>query len=171
MFEDLFPSCPLSLPCVTHSEFRKVLTKWALCPKGGDIPVLMLHRASTDLKRPEALGGFIPASSWSEAFCIKKLKKKHFTTSSTLYGSYLIRRPRLLILPSSKCNFHFMVQDDCCCPCHQVSILVSGEKVKGQSLISSSPFFEDTSQELHKPRSFTSHGKVGPFPAKNHMFC
>ena len=50
MFEDLFPLCPLSLLCVTHSEFRKVLTKWELCPKGGDIPILMPQRASTDLK-------------------------------------------------------------------------------------------------------------------------
>lgn len=170
MFEDLFPLCPLSLLCVTHSEFRKVLTKWELCPKGGDIPILMPHRASTDLK-DQGLREVSFQLPLDLRLSVSKNLKKHFTTSSTFYGSYSIRRPRLLILPSSKCNFHLMVQDDCCCPCCQVSIQVSGEKVKGQSLISSSPFSEDTSQKLHKPRSFTSHGKVGLFPAKNLMFC
>lgn len=48
MFEDLFPLCPLSLLCLTHSELRKVVTKWELCPKGGDLPILMPPIASTD---------------------------------------------------------------------------------------------------------------------------
>ena len=105
-----------------------------------------------------------------------------FSCESPGNGSCLIMRPRLLILPSSKCRFHLMVQDDCSCPCHQVGILVSGEKIKGQSPIPSSSFFEGHLPEdahttfTHIPwkggnLSFFFSPKVDTVPAKNHVFC